>query len=229
MKAHDRRFEFLVRRGGERRREEFVLSNAIIAGWTGRERAAIEKHIDELQKLGVPRPASTPIYYRIATSRITTSAGVEVSGEHSSGEVEFVLIRHGGRLYVGVGSDHTDRAVETYNVTVSKQMCEKPIAPEVWLYDDVEKHWDELVLRSWVHDGHAVTLYQEGPVSEMLAPARLIAGSGDLPDGTLMLCGTLATRGGIRAADRFEIEIADPCRGQAIRHAYDIRILPNLG
>jgi Protein of unknown function (DUF2848) len=229
MKAHDKRFQFLVRWGGDDRPEESVLSNAIIAGWTGRDRAIVENHIDELQKIGVPRPVSTPIYYRIATSRITTSAGVEVSGEHSSGEVEFVLIRHGGRLYVGVGSDHTDRTVETYNVTVSKQMCEKPIAPEVWLYDDVEKHWDELILRSWVHDGRGVSLYQEGTVSEMLAPPRLIAGAGDLPDGTLMLCGTLATRGSIRAAERFEIEIEDPCRGQAIRHAYDIRILPNLG
>jgi len=229
MKAHDRRFQFLVWRGGERRREEFILSNTIIAGWTGRDRVAVEKHIDELEKLGVPRPVSTPIYYRVATSRITTSAGVEVSGERSSGEVEFVLIRHGGRLYVGVGSDHTDRTVETYNVTVSKQMCEKPIAPEVWLYDEVERHWDELILRSWVHDGCVASLYQEGPVSEMLAPARLIAGVGDLPDGTLMLCGTLATRGGIRTANRFEIEIEDPWRGQAIRHAYDIRILPNLG
>jgi Protein of unknown function (DUF2848) len=229
MKAHDRRFEFLVWRDGERRREEFILSNTIIAGWTGRDRAAVEKHIGELEKLGVPRPTSTPIYYRVATSRITTSAGVEVSGEHSSGEVEFVLMRHGGRLYVGVGSDHTDRTVETYNVTVSKQMCEKPIAPEVWLYDEVEKHWDELILRSWVHEGCVASLYQEGPVSEMLAPARLIAGAGDLADGTLMLCGTLTTRGGIRTANRFEIEIEDPCRGQAIRHAYDIRILPNLG
>ena len=43
-----------------------------------------------------------------------------------------MLIQSGGTLYVGVGSDHTDRKVETYNITASKQMCDKPIAPELW-------------------------------------------------------------------------------------------------
>ena len=35
-----------------------------------------------------------------------------------------MLVQAGGRLLVGVGSDHTDRKVETYNITVSKQMCD---------------------------------------------------------------------------------------------------------
>jgi hypothetical protein len=42
-----------------------------------------------------------------------------------------VLLASGGKTYVTVGSDHTDRKVETYGVTVSKQMCDKPIAAEV--------------------------------------------------------------------------------------------------
>jgi hypothetical protein len=36
----------------------------IIAGWTGRDRVAQEKHIAELEALGVRRPPSTPVYYR---------------------------------------------------------------------------------------------------------------------------------------------------------------------
>ncbi len=71
-------------------------------------------------------------------------------GESSGGEVEFVLLQHGGRLWVGAGSDHTDREVEKYGVTVSKQMCEKPIASTFWAYDDVAPHWDRLLLRAHV-------------------------------------------------------------------------------
>ena len=63
-------------------------------------------------------------------------------GENSSGEVEFVLVRSEDDLWIGVGSDHTDRTVETYNVTVSKQMCDKPIAPELWCFEDVRDHWE---------------------------------------------------------------------------------------
>ena len=71
---------------------------------------------------------------------------IEVVGERSGGEVEFVLLQHAGRLWVGTGSDHTDREVEKYGVTVSKQMCEKPIAPPFWAFDDVAPHWDRLML-----------------------------------------------------------------------------------
>ena len=51
-----------------------------------------------------------------------------ISADESSGEVEFVLIGWQGRTFVGLGSDHTDRKVESYSVTVSKQMCDKPMA-----------------------------------------------------------------------------------------------------
>ena len=43
-----------------------------------------------------------------------------------------MLLQHAGRLWVGTGSDHTDREVEKYGVTVSKQMCDKPVAPVFW-------------------------------------------------------------------------------------------------
>lgn len=44
-----------------------------------------------------------------------------------------------------------------------------------------------------------------------------------------MFCGTLAAQGGIRPAQRFELEIEDPVRGLRIRHAYDVVSLPASG
>ena len=208
-----------------------TVDRLVVAGWTGRDVAALEKHIKELEELGVARPASTPIFYRCSAARVTTSDSIEATGEQSSGEVEYVLLGHGGRLWVGVGSDHTDRQVETYGVTVSKQMCDKPVAPEFWLFDDVAPHWDRLILRSFIEEDGARKLYQEGPVTAMRPPLDLVERSGvsALADGTMMFCGTLAAKGGIRPAPRFIFELEDPVLGRKITHAYAIETLPVLG
>jgi len=102
---------------------EAPVRDLVIAGWTGRDRAAVEKHIRELAELGVTPPSRTPIFYRVAASLVTTADEVEVIGRDSTGEVEFVLLNHEGEWWVGVGSDHTDRKAETVGVTLSKQMC----------------------------------------------------------------------------------------------------------
>src|ERR1700731_3136923 len=81
----------------------------LIAGWTGRDVAALEKHIRELEVIGVKRPKTTPIFYRTAASLLTTDDSIEVLGDHSSGEVECVAYSFEDGAFVGVGSDHTDR------------------------------------------------------------------------------------------------------------------------
>ena len=125
------------------------IDQAVIAGWTGRDPVARDKHIAELEAIGIAPPASTPIYYRVSARRITTTDSIEVCGPDSSGEVEFVLIGWQGRIFVGLGSDHTDRKVEAYSVTVSKQMCDKVMAPDLWELEDVIGHWDRMILRAW--------------------------------------------------------------------------------
>ena len=204
--------DVLVHADGTATRQQVTVNRLVIAGWTGRDPVARDKHIAELEALGIPRPATTPIYYEVAARRLTTSDTIEVSGADSSGEVEFVLVKAGGRLLVGVGSDHTDRKVETYNITVSKQMCDKPVAPELWLVDDVLAHWDQLVLRAYATIGGERVLYQEGRLSGMLAPADLIA----------RRYGAFAAIGGIRPADRFAYELVDPVLNRTIGHSYAI-------
>ena len=209
------------------------IHQVILAGWTGRDHVAQAKHIAELELLGVRRPPTIPVYYRVSSSRLTTADSIEVTGSDSSGEVEFIILQHGGSLWIGAGSDHTDRKVEAYNITVSKQMCDKPVARTVWLFDELNDHWDSLILRSWVVSHGDRSLYQEGHVSEMLHPRDLIAGyardGGTLNEGTAMFSGTLAAMGGIRPADRFEFELEDPVLKRRLVHGYDIRSLPVAG
>jgi hypothetical protein len=143
-----------------------------------------------------------------------------------------VLIGWQGRIFVGVGSDHTDRKVETYSVTVSKQMCDKPIASVLWEYEDVAPHWDQMILRSHAWIDGARVLYQEGTLDAMLPVDELIhRGFGDkgFPDGYAMFGGTFAAIGGIRPASRFEFELEDPVLKRSLRHAYDVIVLPVLG
>jgi hypothetical protein len=50
-----------------------------------------------------------------------------------------------------------------------------------------------------------------------------------MTDGTLMFCGTLAARGGVRATPNFEFELEDPVLGRKISHGYRVISLPVLG
>jgi hypothetical protein len=209
-----------------------AIDQAVIAGWTGRDPVARDKHIAELEAIGIARPASTPIYYRVAARRLAITDSIEVCGGDSSGEVEFVLIGWQGRIFVGVGSDHTDRKVEAYSVTVSKQMCDKPMAPVLWELEDVIGHWDRMILRSYAWIDGARVLYQEGTLDAMLPVADLVRGGfggKGLPDGCAMFGGTFAAKGGIRPASRFEYELEDPVLKRKIGGGYDVVALPVLG
>jgi hypothetical protein len=199
-------------------------SNVVIAGWTGRDEAQLKKHIMELAEIGVKPPKTTPILYRVANTLISNATSIQVSGTDTSGEVEFVLLSKADGLWVTVGSDHTDRKAETIGVSLSKQLCEKPVAKDAWKYDEVKPHWDKLVLRSWA-DG---TLYQEGPVAAMRSPEDLM-GRHPLKTGWAMFCGTLAAKGGIRPADVFRMELDDPVRKRKLTHEYRIHVLPVEG
>ena len=196
----------------------------VIAGWTGRDEAALRKHIRELEEIGVRPPKTTPIFYRVAANLLTQANEIQVSGPDTSGEVEFVLLAKPDGLWVTVGSDHTDRKAETIGVSLSKQLCAKVIAKDAWRYDQVKPHWEKLVLRSW-SDGE---LYQEGPVTAMRSPEDLLSRY-PLKLGWAMFCGTLAAKGGIRPAKVFRMELEDPVRKRKLAHEYRIAPLPVEG
>lgn len=199
---------------------------AVIAGWTGRDAAVVQRHIGELEKLGIPRPRSIPTFYRVAINRVTVADCIEVTGERSSGEVEFVLMQLGGELWVGVGSDHTDRTVETFDVGASKQMCDKPIAARFWRFADVSPHWQQLRLRSYI--GLERVEYQAGSVAAILDPEHLVAaycGTRRLEDGTLMFCGTPPALGEVRPGSPFTFELEDPVLKRTIQHTYRVALL----
>jgi hypothetical protein len=216
----------------ERKLDVAAINNLVIAGWTGRNVEALEAHIRELEAIGVKRPKSVPIFYRVARSLLSTADSIEVMADKSSGEVEYVLYALEDGLWLGIGSDHTDRKAETIGVTLSKQMCAKPVGAQLWRYGDVKPHWDKLVLRSFVPDGNGRRLYQEGPVTNMRPPEELIrlyTGADTLAPGTAMFCGTFAVHGDMSYSGAFDMELEDPVLGRKLTHSYRIVQLPDEG
>ena len=205
---------------------DLTVRDCVVAGWTGRDKAALDHHIEELAALGIPGPSHVPLYYRAAAGVVTQAYRVQVLGGDSSGEVEPVLISADDGLWLTVGSDHTDRKVEAYSIPVSKQMCPKVLARDAWKLDEVIDRLDELILEARVMIDGAEVVYQTGTLAMIRPLMELVDGYGGLPSGTVMLCGTVPVTGGIRPADRFAMRLSDPKTATAIDHAYDIETLP---
>lgn len=210
---------------------EVDITTCIVAGWAGRDLAAIEHHIEELAEIGVPRPSAVPLYYRIASNQLSQESEVEVVGDGSSGEAEVFVFSHQGRTLVSVASDHTDRKLEAHSVALSKQLCIKPVAREAWLYSEVADYWDELILRSWIEEKGRTVLYQEGALASLRPPLELVQGhfgQASIPEHAGMTCGTVAAIGGIRTSSVFTMELFDPKRHRNIRHTYASTMLPEI-
>jgi hypothetical protein len=210
----------------------FPVRNVVIAGWTGRDAAHVQAHIDELAALGVAPPATTPIFYRVSRDLITSDGEVQLIGPDTSGEVEAVLFIAEEGIFVGIGSDHTDRKLESVTVTQSKQVCAKPVGAHVWLFSDVQEHWDELVLESQLNPSDGAP-YQSGSTSNLRRPEELLAlyreRGGDAGPGTVMFCGTMPVIGEIRFTYGLDLRLKDPVLGRELNHRYCGAQLPIVG
>lgn len=202
----------------------------IVAGFTGRDSAAVEAHLAELKALGVPVPASAPTFYPAPPGSAVQAPAVAVTGAQTSGEAEAVVVVDGDRAWLTLGSDHTDRAAEAVDIAISKLVCPKPVAAEAWPLEEVAGHLDRLEVASWIDEDGARTLYQQGRLGELIGPAELIevAPFARRPDRFVLFTGTFAAVGGVRPSPRFEARLHDPVTGRSIDLAYDIDVIDPL-
>jgi hypothetical protein len=196
-----------------------------IAGWTGRDRAAVQHHIDELAELGVAPPSQVPLFYRATQSLLTQADTIQVVGPATSGEVEPLILQHDGIVWLGLGSDHTDRELETVSVAASKQACAKPVGHHLWPMADVQSHLDDIRLSCEILEQGEWTLYQSGTLAQIQPIPDLIAGA-DLQNGSVLLCGTLGAQGGVRPAQQYRMALTDPVLDRQISLEYRVQTLP---
>jgi hypothetical protein len=164
----------------------------LLAGYTGRDRASVQKHIDELRAHGIPAPERVPELYPGRAGGIQIDGALPAGQGWSSGEVEYVLLTTERGVYVGVGSDHTDRDLERTDMIPAKQAFAKIIGARVWPLDQLASEWDSLTLRSWIMQDNQRNPYQEGSIALIMTPHDLLAfAAPDAPPGVVVYSGTV--------------------------------------
>lgn len=208
---------------------EFSVKRLFNAGWAGRDRAAVQHHIDELAAIGVPPPKHVPTLFALGNHLLTSQKTIQVHGEETSGEIEYVLFRHGGENYITVGSDHTDRRLEIHSIPKSKNLCLNVMAPTAWPYDEVEDHFDQLILDCTVSRENIERPYQKDVTAALLGPAYwlklLEERLGELNDGLVFFSGTIGTVEGLAVGDGYAFNMIDPVLNRTISHSYCCELL----
>ncbi|MFH1935585.1 MAG: DUF2848 family protein [Pseudomonadota bacterium] len=166
----------LLEKENEIRQLEFKYDRIVNAGYVGKNQEEVRRHILELAEKGIPGPSSTPTLYPVVCTALTTESVIEVYGNETSGEVEYVLlVVTEDEIYVGLGSDHTDRHLEKTDIPRAKQICPNLMSRTLWPLDEVEGHWDDLLLNATaVYQGGEIH-YQEGRLGLLLNPSELLS------------------------------------------------------
>ncbi|HYF52335.1 MAG TPA: DUF2848 family protein [Planctomycetota bacterium] len=223
-------------RNGATRPLKITATSMINLGYVGRDEAAVRHHIEELAREGVPPPASIPMKIPMPLSALSLEEQIDVASEKTSGEVEAVFLFQGKKTYVGIGSDHTDRALERSDMALSKQVCPNVLGRRVWDFDEIKNVWEKLELRSWVRDEcDTETLYQHAPLSSMLPAQRLIdCALSALKDpaaheGLVMYTGTVGLlHKQFVYARGFRCELFNPTNDRRLGCAYKVRTLSSI-
>ena len=195
-------------------------------GYAGRNMEKTMEHIRELEKnLGVPAPKKIPTIFQCGNYVLTQEKDLAVIGEKTCGEVEYVIVLDHGKIYIGVGSDHTDRELEAASVPKAKQICAKPICDTLWAYEEMKDHWDGIQLNSWqTVDGQEIP-YQKGTLADIL-PVEVILKelnerAGGI-DNCIIFSGTVPVLDGFRFGTNFRYEMVDSTLGRTLGSDYNV-------
>lgn len=199
------------------------------AGYVGRNQQLVRDHIEELGKLGIPAPSTSPTLYPLSNYVATNDEKIQVQNEESSGEMEYVLIYHDGKVYVTIGSDQTDRNLETFSVPKSKQAAQDVIAKDVWDFDEVKDHFEEIEVECWVEKGDKRELYQKGTIADILQPEdwkEVMEEYNICENGNIFFSGSFNTVAkDISFADKYELIMTDKKLDRKIEFAYEVEFL----
>ncbi|MEJ2024285.1 MAG: DUF2848 family protein, partial [Deltaproteobacteria bacterium] len=219
----------LERKGGNEPLD-FHYTRMVNAGYVGRNQDEVRRHINELAEKGIPGPKKVPTLYPVIPRTLLTDSEIEVYGDETCGEVEYVLlIENPDAIYVGVGSDHTDRHLEETDIPRAKQICPNIISGRVWPLAEVMDHWDDLAIEASVVKKGKEILYQQGLLALIMDPKALlkfVASKVPPPlEGLIIYSGTLGSlTGGFVFGEEFLATLTDPKLGRSLDLRY--KVLP---
>lgn len=205
------------------------IKRILIVGYSGSNTKKIMEHIEELEKeLGVPAPKRIPTIFECSKENLTFDSQVSFVGDMTSGEAEFLIVKHNGEIYIGIGSDHTDRKLESVSVLKSKQVCPKPFSTKLWLYKDVKNNWNNLKLESYQVIENQEVLYQKGTLAEILSVEKIIdelekrVGS---IENSIIFSGTVPLVSGFKYGEIFKGKLIDEEKNRSLELEYSINVI----
>lgn len=205
---------------------KFDLARVIVVGYSGSNREKIMEHIHELEEqLGVPAPKRIPTIFECSREVLSFEEEINFIGEMTSGEVEYLIIKHKGDIFIGIGSDHTDRKLESVSVLKSKQVCPKPLSNSLWRYKDIREHWNEIEVQSYQTIGGERFIYQSGKLSDILPVEKIIeeleSRVGDV-ENSIIFSGTVPLVSGFKYGDVFEGYLIDKKLNTSLSIKYNV-------
>lgn len=218
------RFTVEGKKGLEERELRFDRVFAI--GYAGRDMEKTMEHIRELEReLGVPAPKKIPTIFQCGNYVLTQEKELVFVGEKTCGEVEYVIVLSEGHVYIGLGSDHTDRELEAENVPKAKQCCAKPICSKLWDYAELKDHWDRIRLRSWQRVDGRELVYQDGSLKDILPVEKILeeleTRVGGI-DNCVIFSGTVPVENGFFYGSDFRCEMSDEVLGRKLEFEYHV-------
>ena len=227
------------------------VSRALFARHTSRDTATTTRILDGVRDEGYHAHLNPSICGK-SRYLLTQEDAIEVQGRHTSGEVEIVAITGSSGLLISVGSDHNDRSLEymwtealgkIFDSAKSKQMVPAVVAREAWRYEDVEAHWDRLVLRSYVTVDGSEIPYQEFELEKLIHLETHLVEDRMRDVGSVLFGGTASPLPTVPANVfqfgrvtedtvfplNFRFEVYDPIVDRTIPHGYEVRPIEEIG
>lgn len=204
--------------------------------FTMRDRAKMLRHLEEIYEmfqLGTLRITcdEPPLVLPVSPWTVLTDTEITVQKTRTSGEVEIVtVVDEDRRLYVTVGSDHTDRSLEAIDIPWAKQVTPDVVAPAVWRWEDVADHWDDVTMECTTGRPGGSRLHQRTSVAEFWTPVDMVAGLASnvraVGGATVLFGGTSDTvHNEVDFADTWTISLIDPVLRRRIDHMYSVTVL----
>lgn len=203
------------------------IKHLMVVGFSGKDVEKTMEHIHELEAAGVKCPRDVPVPYQCDPQIVTRKDTIDVIGGKTSGEAEYLILCHGGKFYIGIGSDHTDRAMEAVSIHKSKQVCLKPCSDTFWEYDEVKDHLPELrIISSQQADGE-IRAYQNGTAGDLLPFDTIIEKvKAEVPlEDCLIYTGTVPLLHGFVYGERFTACLMDDVLGRELTLSYQVHVI----
>jgi len=207
------------------------MVNLGMAGRNPPEGEELEKQLSQMNDAGVQTPESLPFVTPKPNYLLTTGDEIHVNSVDTAGEAEFVMYPTDEGIYIGVGNDHKMYEIASDMMHVANSTCPSVMSDEMWVYEEIADHWDEIELRSWIERDGELEPYQRAPLSAYMRPDDIVDAVADSITapimGTAIWSGTVGADGvdvfpEIISGDSYLVQLRDPVLNRRLSTRYDV-------